>query len=122
MHNEKTDILEPDFELAQRIEVCVGKFSYQELSRRTGYHPESVRRYLQSGRRIPADFVGKIANSYETDAHFLLLGEHYQVDDKNLKMVQTRFLLIELAKRFLMIEDSVVGFESFLQILQEDKD
>jgi len=46
--------------------------SHAELARRTGFHAETVRRYMKASTTLPADFVGAVCLTYGIDANEML--------------------------------------------------
>ena len=98
-----------ELNMAERLAKAVNGQSMRFVSDTTGYHPETVRRYLQSGSTIPADFVGQIINKFEVDSHYLLTGEQVASDAFELGQLSTAVLINELGRRLSMIEDCAVG-------------
>ena len=60
-------------EIRQRLVVVVGQDRVAEVAKRTGFNPETVRRYLRTDCSIPADFVAAVAASYGVDPASIML-------------------------------------------------
>lgn len=60
--------------VAQRMKEAVGDMTYRDLSRTTAYHPETIRRYLASGK-VSTDFVVRLAIAVGVRVEWLLTGE-----------------------------------------------
>ncbi len=60
-------------EIRQRLGVVVGQDRVAEVAKRTGFNPETVRRYLRTDCSIPADFVAAVAASYGVDPASIML-------------------------------------------------
>ncbi|MBL8874404.1 MAG: helix-turn-helix transcriptional regulator [Phycisphaerae bacterium] len=60
-------------EIRSRLRSALSGHSCREISRRTGAHPETVRRYLSDGHPS-VEFVGAIAREYDISCDWLLLG------------------------------------------------
>lgn len=60
-------------EVAQRLRSALGPLSFAQIGKRTGFHPETVRRYL-NGRATSVAFVARVCEEYGIDADWALLG------------------------------------------------
>ena len=60
-------------EIAEVLREFIGHRTYREVGRDTGFHAESVRRYLQGKTKIPADFVSTACHVYNIDAMAVLV-------------------------------------------------
>jgi len=98
-----------ELNMADRLTKAINGQSIRFVSDTTGYHPETVRRYLQSGSTIPADFVGQVVNKFEAGSHYLLTGEQDASGALELGQLSTANLINELGRRLSMIEDCAVG-------------
>jgi hypothetical protein len=98
-----------DSDLSNRLAKAFAGQSVSSVATRSGYHPESVRRYFQGVGRIPADFVGQIVGEFDLSAHYLLKGVLNVPDESELRLVTTDRLINELGRRIRMIENSAVG-------------
>lgn len=71
-------------EIRQRLREVIGDDRYKAVASRTGFNPETVRRYLTSDCRIPAEFVAVVAVFYGVDPGSILVNnpaaEHAPVD------------------------------------------
>jgi len=56
-----------------RLNTAAGQYSYRELGRLTGVHPETVRRYMQ-GHAPSAVFLSKLCESLGISGEWLLTG------------------------------------------------
>jgi len=66
----------PRFDFGQmvaRLRQHLEQFTCKEIGRRTGYHPEYVRRYLRKDSPR-TDFIISVVQSFEIDSRWLLLG------------------------------------------------
>lgn len=98
-----------DSELSSRLTKAIEGNSHSLIGRKTGYHPETIRRYFQGIGRIPADFVGQVVGEYNLNAHYLLRGEHHVPDDSELRLITTDRLINELGRKIQMIENNSIG-------------
>ena len=98
-----------EFSLSKRLAAACEGNSYRSIGQKTGYHPESIRRYFNGVGKIPAEFIGQLVSEYDLNAHFILSGEFHAPDDSDLLLVATDRLINELGRRILMIENSAVG-------------
>lgn len=60
-------------EIRQRLGVVVAGETMVTIADRTGFNPETVRRYLRTDCSIPADFVARVAVSYGVDPASIML-------------------------------------------------
>lgn len=60
-------------EIRQRLGVVVAGETMVAIADRTGFNPETVRRYLRTNCTIPADFVARVAVSYGVDPASIML-------------------------------------------------
>lgn len=60
-------------EIAEVLCDFIGHRSFRQVSKDTGFNPESVRRYLRGQGRIPADFVGTVCSVYSIDPLTVLI-------------------------------------------------
>lgn len=60
-------------EIRQRLNAVVWQYRIAEVAQRTGFNPETVRRYLRKDCSIPADFVAAVAVSYGVDPASILI-------------------------------------------------
>lgn len=63
-----------DYEqMVARLRSHLEQFTCKEIGRRTGYHPEYVRRYLRKDSPR-TDFIISVVQSFDIDSRWLLLG------------------------------------------------
>ncbi|MEM1165736.1 MAG: hypothetical protein AAGI30_05530 [Planctomycetota bacterium] len=60
-------------DVAQRLRSAIGPLSFVQIGRRTGFHPETVRRHL-SGRGLSVEFLAVACREFGIDADWALLG------------------------------------------------
>ncbi|MBL4810666.1 MAG: hypothetical protein JKY43_11485 [Phycisphaerales bacterium] len=101
--------IQRDSELSNRLAKALEGESVSSVGRATGYHPESIRRYIQGVGRVPADFVGQVVGEYNLNAHLILKGEYNVPGKSELRLLTTDRLINELGRRMKTIEDSSVG-------------
>ena len=95
--------------LANRLAKTFEGHSVRSVGQQTGYHPETIRRYIQGASTTPADFVGRIVNEFGVSSHFILTGVCNTPNNEELRLVTTDRLINELGRRIHMIENSAVG-------------
>ncbi|MEM1184258.1 MAG: helix-turn-helix transcriptional regulator [Planctomycetota bacterium] len=61
-----------DEEISAELRRRLEQYTFADLARRTGYHAETIRRYLQGGARIPAAFVARCAGAFDLEPRELL--------------------------------------------------
>lgn len=59
--------------IAANLAAIAGRFSFINIGKLTGYHPETVRRYLRGESRIPAEFVSRFCISMRVPLAQVLL-------------------------------------------------
>lgn len=97
--SQRTKILS----VGNRISEALHTHTIKSISTRTGYHPETIRRYLNAESRVSADFVASVTREYQLDANKLLLGRSHPLDDATLGAIPTDKLVKELTRRLGMI-------------------
>jgi hypothetical protein len=82
--------------------ICKG-LRYAHVAQQTGYHPETVRRYLRGAGRVPYDFVVRLALMQRVNPRWLMTGKgSASLDDPRgqaLGEVSLAELLGEIATR-----------------------
>lgn len=99
---------ERESKISDRLISLLSDDSYRKISKKTGYNPETVRRYMQ-GQSAPADFVAQICVMYDLDANHLLLGESRPAHESALRATPLESLLSEVGRRLINIEAAQVG-------------
>lgn len=105
-------IEEREHQISQRLNIMIGENSYRAISELTGYNTETVRRYICGLSKVPADFIGRVAELYGLDANQIILGHRFiEMDSEGspLQQVSTENLINEIGRRLTMIEDCAVG-------------
>lgn len=92
-----------------RIKFLLKDYSNMEISRRTGYHSETVRRYLTQDCKVPADFFSQVALCFDECGHYLLTGDNSVPDETQLRQISTQKLFTEFSRRLTLIEDCTIG-------------
>jgi hypothetical protein len=59
--------------LHERLLAAVGDRTYRAIASETGHNPETARRYMQ-GHAPSADFLSRICEVYDINAHWLMTG------------------------------------------------
>ena len=59
--------------IRQRLKQVLGRESNTSVAKRTGFHPETVRRYRLTGE-MKSSFVAAVALQYEVNADWILTG------------------------------------------------
>ena len=106
-----TPAFERERALSKRLTATLADFSFREIARRTGYNPETVRRYLNGSSKIPADFVAQACRQFSCmDANDTLGTTVSAVQlDEALRRLPTRRLMVELGRRIELVEDNTVS-------------
>ncbi|MFG0315145.1 MAG: helix-turn-helix domain-containing protein [Phycisphaerales bacterium] len=60
-------------QLRERLKLAGGQYSYRELGRLTGVHPETIRRYMQ-GHAPSAVFLSRLCDALGVSGEWLLTG------------------------------------------------
>lgn len=92
-----------------RVKFLLKDYSNMVISRRTGYHSETVRRYLTQDCKVPADFFSQVALCFDECGHYLLTGEKSVPDENHLRQFSTQQLFAEFSRRLTLIEDCTIG-------------
>jgi len=79
------------------------------VSKATGYHPETVRRYMTGAVSVPATFVRMISELSGVDAGPLLFGDSYTLSQELLKYATWDQIFNELARRAKRLDDLTIG-------------
>lgn len=58
----------------QRISQVIGRRKAREVAQATGYSEAAISYYLAGKRRPPTEFLGRLAQTYQTDLNWLMLG------------------------------------------------
>ncbi len=100
----------PPTTLGERIRALVGHDSCREIGERTDTHPETVRRYLLSGKPS-VEFVRAFADAYGVCADWLLFGtgaiRRRDQLEAALKDATLGQLMRSLSDRFALIEETL---------------
>ncbi len=70
---EESDRRTSELALSERMRHLVAGVTYREISGRTGVHPETVRRYFNSGRPS-VYFIAALCKAFNADPEWLLCG------------------------------------------------
>lgn len=68
------DIAKIETTLKRRLAIVLGSKSHGSISRDTGFHPETIRRYRATGR-MPATFLIALSQVYSINIDWLVSGE-----------------------------------------------
>jgi len=89
--------------LAHRLLREIGRDTYRQIADSTGFHPETVRRYMSGHVSIPAEFVASVCRNYRLSATWALLGigspRVDRPDDEDLREIPFRVIADELGRR-----------------------
>lgn len=107
--------------IAEQLSRHLGDMSYRKIASVTGYNPETIRRYLCDNSKISASFVRRASIAFGIDANLLLLGHLAHAENKDMRLVSTQSLLLELANRFGRIEETVVGMALHNELYWQSK-
>ncbi len=108
--NTDQEVLE--LELSQRLQSALSDHTLRAIGSETGFNSETIRRYMGGTSKIPAVFIGRVAEIYSKDLNWLLLGQETDpesIRQPNIKEIPTDALINELGRRMKMIEDCAVG-------------
>jgi hypothetical protein len=61
-------------EVAERLTLAADWKPFADVAGRTGFHAETVRRYLRTGR-FPVQFLAAFCRAYEVEPRWMLFGE-----------------------------------------------
>lgn len=107
MNINPDDSMDYTHEIAHRLVEITGDHSYREVARRTGFHAETVRRYLQGASKQSVEFISAVVREYDADASVLLRGEARAPSEEALRMCKTSDLIGELSRRLVHMEHRV---------------
>lgn len=107
--SEVVSRVQRESELTDRLASTLSGYSVNSIAKQTGYHAETVRRYLIGGTKVPADFVGQVVREFGSSAQLVLIGDQHTPDESELRMVTTDRLINELGRRITLIEECSVG-------------
>jgi hypothetical protein len=98
-----SDLSAFDIDLLNRLKEVAGHFTYSEISRQTGIHRESCRRYLVHGKPT-MEFLAVLCQSMGISAHWLLLGVGPRTRHEDaaawLHTIEAPELVLELGRRW----------------------
>lgn len=94
-------------EMTQRLIEITGDNSYREIARRTGFHAETVRRYMQGTSKQSVEFVSTVAREFNADDSVLLRGHPVAPSQASLRLTSTTDLIGELTRRLVDMEEHV---------------
>ncbi len=107
MNIHPEDGMDYTHEIAHRLVEITGDHSFREVARRTGFHAETVRRYLQGASKQSVEFISAVVREYDADATVLLRGEAREPSEEALRMCKTSDLIGELSRRLVHMEHRV---------------
>ena len=96
-------------DIAWRLRAATRDLTFSSVSRTTGHHPETVRRYMTGAVTVPATFVRSISELSGVDAGPLLFGDSYTLSQEQLKYATWDQLFRELARRAKRLDDLTIG-------------
>jgi hypothetical protein len=105
---ESQNVKERDRAIAERTTAALRNYSIRDAGRRTGYHPETVRRYLLGKSKMPADFIGQLCRSCDELDPYTLIGLSTPKPTDQIRYAATHLLIDELGHRIRMIEESTI--------------
>jgi transcriptional regulator with XRE-family HTH domain len=106
--------------ISRKLRAYLGHHKLREIAEDTGYHPESVRRYLRGETSIPAEFIGAVCGAYGLDAMTLLIDGPPRAFRRNPDQTPEDRLAEEIASTLgehlkEWMRDHVEEFEVFLK-------
>ena len=118
MSNENIVELKP---MHRRLEVALEGKTYRWISRATGIHPETVRRYMQ-GQSPSVDFVSSVCSQLQINPQWLLTGDgpmrRDEVRAHHLAEADPAELLAAIAATLDRLSERVDRLELFVQQLE----
>lgn len=106
--------------LHERLSSALGKQTYRSLSRMTGTHPETVRRYMQGGTPSP-EFLSEVCRVLSISGDWLLTGRGaMKVEDiqaQALRDANAVDLLAGLTGSMQVLIERIERLEVFIQTL-----
>ncbi|MEM9662893.1 MAG: hypothetical protein AAF937_11360 [Planctomycetota bacterium] len=105
----------------RRLEVALEGKTYRWISRATGIHPETVRRYMQ-GQSPSVDFVSSVCSQLQINPQWLLTGDgpmrRDEVRAHHLAEADPAELLAAIAATLDRLSERVDRLELFVQQLE----
>ncbi len=118
MNQDKLTELKP---MHRRLETALEGKTYRWISRVTGIHPETVRRYMQ-GQSPSIDFVSSVCSQLQINPQWLLTGEgpmrRDEVRAHHLAEADPSELLAAIAATLDRLSERVDRLELFVQQLE----
>jgi hypothetical protein len=118
MPQDKVAELKP---MHRRLETALEGKTYRWISRATGIHPETVRRYMQ-GQSPSVDFVSSVCSQLHINPQWLLTGEgpmrRDEVRAHHLAEADPSELLAAIAATLDRLSERVDRLELFVQQLE----
>lgn len=107
--------------LHERLLAAVGDRTYRAIATETGHNPETARRYMQ-GHAPSAEFLGRICEVYDVNAHWLMTGAGPMRQSEsrvhNLREASPGELLTAVADTLEHLLERVDRLEIFVQTLE----
>lgn len=100
---------EHERQIVERLARAFRGYSYREIAQHTGYHHETVRRYLSGISRIPAEFLAQACINFSWIDANLILGTTSPAMQSVLRGLSTQDLIGELGRRIELIENNTVS-------------
>ena len=101
--------------MTERLSNITGDDSFRAIARRTGFHPETVRRYMQGVSKQSLEFVASVVNEYDADASVLMRGHPVAPSEDSLRLASTDDLFAELSRRLAHVEGRISSLAEFIQ-------
>lgn len=95
--------------IAAKLSTALNAYSFREIGRRTGYHSETVRRYLIGRSKIPADFLSQVCKYFEWVDANCVLNTTAPEQAQLIRNLSTQQIIAELGRRMELIENNTVS-------------
>ena len=113
--------MEHDSPLHERLLWVVGDRTYRSIGEETRHNAETVRRYLQ-GQAPSADFLARVCEVYDVNAHWLMTGVGARRQSENaahaLQGASPSELLAAVADTLERLVERVDRLEVFVQTME----
>jgi len=106
--------------ISERLSFSLSDHSLREVARQTGYHYETVRRYLSGSSKVPADFLAQSCRHFKRVDANTILGTKAPRNEHGLRYISTQQLFVELGRRLELVEDNTISRILLVDDLERD--